>query len=234
MTLTQAVVATAARHPYAVLLIGIFAENAGLPLPGEILIVVIAATAVANHASLPLILLASALGAMLGDNFSYWVGRRGGRFLLGCYCRATLSSADCGDRIVGLYSRLGSRAVAVARFVPTVRALMAPVAGMTRMKWARFATFDALGALLWATVFTLGGVLVGDSLVRSMERFHIYGRWVVAVVLAAAVGRLAYRLYKRRKYGAASAEALRKVASAEDPVSKAPGSEAARSAVPDA
>lgn len=213
MNLTQEIVTTATRHPYAVLLVGIFAENAGLPLPGEVLIVLIAATAVTSQTSLPLVLLAAALGAMLGDNFSYWVGRRGGRFLLGCYCRATLSSVDCSDRIVGLYSRFGSRAVAVARFIPAVRALMAPVAGMTRMKWARFAAFDALGALLWAAVFTLGGVLVGDSLVRSLERFHLYGRWVIAVVLAAAAGRLAYRLFKRKKYGAASAATLQEMAS---------------------
>jgi membrane protein DedA with SNARE-associated domain len=217
VTAIQQIVAIAARHPYAVLLLGIFAENAGLPIPGEVLIVAIAAAAATTHASLPLIAAAAALGAILGDNFSYWIGRRGGHFLIGCYCRATLSAANCGDRIVGLYTRLGPGAVSVARFLPAVRALVAPMAGMTRMKWARFAMLDALGAALWATVFTLGGALIGDSLAPLIDRFHAYGHWVIVAFLAAAVGRLAYRLFQRAKYGAASEASLREVASEHPP-----------------
>ncbi len=81
------------------------------------------------------------------------------------------------------------------------------------MKWARFAAFDALGALLWATLFTMGGALLGDSLVASLERFHLFGRWLIAFALAAAVGRLAYRLLKRRKFGSATEATLQHLAS---------------------
>lgn len=212
MNLTQEIVTTATRHPYAVLLVGIFAENAGLPIPGELLVLLVAATAGSSGASLPAIGLAAAAGAVLGDNFSYWIGRRGGRFLIDSICRVTCGSLDCGDRIIGLYRRFGPGSVSVARFIPAVRALMAPVAGLARMRWTQFMVFDALGAALWAALFVAGGRLVGEGLVRTMERFHVLGRWAFAALIAAAGARLAYRMLKRRKYGAASPEALRHTA----------------------
>ncbi len=221
MNLTDQILGLISRHPYAVLVLGIFAENAGLPLPGEVLIVLVAATAGTNHSSLPLVVLAAALGAVLGDSFSYWLGRRGGMPLIDRYCKVTLCSRECGNSITSFYRRFGSAAVAVARFVPAVRALAAPVAGMTRMRWTRFLSFDALGALVWATAFGFPGRLIGRPLLRILEDFHAYGRWVLPAVLTAAAGTIIYRLFKRKKYGRATAEELRQGSCCQGNISKA-------------
>ncbi len=221
MNLANEILAVAARHPYALLILGIFAENAGLPLPGEVLIVLVAAMAATGHSSLWLVVLAAALGALLGDSFSYWLGRRGGMPLIDRYCKVTLCSWQCGKSIASFYQRFGSAAVAVARFVPAVRALAAPVAGMTRMRWTSFLLFDALGALLWATAFSLAGHLVGRQVLRILEDFHAYGRWVLPAVLTAAAGTIIYRLFKRKKYGRVTAEELRQGSCCPGNVSKA-------------
>ena len=213
MNLTDQILGLVTRHSYAVLVLGVFAENAGLPLPGEVLIVVVAATAATTRASLPLVVLAAALGAFLGDNFSYWLGRRGGIRLIDRYCHVTLCSWECGAKMSSFYRRYGLLSVAMARFVPTVRALAAPVAGMTRMRWTTFLLIDALGALLWATAFTFAGSLVGMAVLQFLERFRAYGTWAIAAVLTSAVGTVIYRVFKRWKYGAATAEELQQVAS---------------------
>ncbi|MEX1243788.1 MAG: DedA family protein [Thermoanaerobaculia bacterium] len=210
--MTHSIVVTAARHPYTVLILGIAAENAGLPLPGEVLLILVAATAAATRVSLPLVAMAAALGALLGDNFSYWLGRKGGVRLIDRYCQVTLCSWECGARMSSFYRRYGLLAVAVARFVPTVRALAAPVVGMTRMAWVRFLLVDALGALLWATAFTLAGRAVGTPLLKFLEGFRAYGTWAVAALLTAAVTTLIYRVLKRKKYGKATAVELREAA----------------------
>lgn len=212
MNVTHSIVATAVQHPYAILILGIFAENAGLPLPGEVLLVLVAATAATTHVNLPLVAMAAVLGALLGDNFSYWLGRRGGMRLIDRYCQVTLCSWECGAKMSSFYRRYGLLAVAVARFVPTVRALAAPMAGLTRMRWTTFLLIDALGALLWATAFTSAGRLVGAPALEFLERFRAYGPWAVAAVLTAAMGTLIYRVFRRRKYGSATAVELREVA----------------------
>lgn len=213
MSLSGQILSIVTRHPYAVPVLGVFAENAGLPLPGEVLIVLVAATAATTHASLPLVALAAALGAFLGDNFSYWLGRRGGIRLIDRYCQVTLCSRECGNRLSSFYRRFGSFAVAVARFVPAIRTLAAPVAGMTGMRRTYFLLVDALGALVWATAFTLAGRLLGGPLLKILERLHAYGTWVIVAVAAVAAGTVLYRLIKRKKYGAATAGELQQVAS---------------------
>src|SRR5215210_5771097 len=109
------------------------AESAGLPLPGETILLASGVLVQRGSLDLPYVLLFGILGAVLGDQIGYWVGRRGGRpFVLrwGRYIRITperLARAEV------FFERHGGKAVFLARFFSGLRVFGALVAGISRM-----------------------------------------------------------------------------------------------------
>jgi membrane protein DedA with SNARE-associated domain len=67
------------QYGYAVVFLGVMLENAGIPLPGEGILLAAGVFAFEGHFALPWVIAVAALGAMLGDNVGYWVGHRYGR-----------------------------------------------------------------------------------------------------------------------------------------------------------
>jgi membrane protein DedA with SNARE-associated domain len=189
------------RYAYWGLLVSIVAENLGLPLPGEILILL--AAAMANQAGLSLsgIIWVAALGAILGDGGSYLIGRRGGRQLLNAYCHATLCSRDCGLMAGRFFQRFGIWAVTLARFVPGLRAFAAPFAGMSRMAYGKFLVADSIGAILWAVIVTALGARFGPALTEILGRVMRFGAITFVVLALALAFTLIIRLRKVRKQG---------------------------------
>ena len=121
-------------------------ESAGIPLPGEMTL--IAATLLANKTeelSITTVVIAAAVGAIVGDNFGYWAGRRFGRPLLQRYGRKV--HLDRRRLKLGeyLFRRYGSAMVFFGRFVALLRALAALLAGANRMPWGRFLVFKTHG-----------------------------------------------------------------------------------------
>lgn len=185
-----------------------FAENVGLPLPGELLVVAAAYLAPDVGLSRWKILLAAALGAFLGDNLSYWLGRKGGRKLINFYCKATVCPRECAERACRFLARFGVVSVALARFFVGIRAVASPAAGMTKMSWTRFALSDAAGALLWAGCFVLAGRLFGHLAVSGVERWSVGGKYVLLGLGIAVGGFLLYKWLRVKRSGLLDATAL--------------------------
>ena len=189
------------RYAYWALLVGIVGENLGLPLPGEILVLLAAAMASQAGLSLSSILLVAALGAMLGDHGSYLIGRKGGRRLLNAYCHATLCSRDCGPMVGRFFQRFGIGTVTLARFVPGLRAFATPFAGMSRMAYGKFLIADSIGAISWAALVTALGARFGPTLADILGRFIRFGGIAFTVLAAAFALTLVFRIRKVRKHG---------------------------------
>jgi membrane protein DedA with SNARE-associated domain len=156
-----------ATYGYLAVAVGVGLESMGVPLPGETLLV-LAAIYAGGHADLNIWLvgLAAALGAIAGDNIGYWLGMRYGYPLLrrfGWY-------AGLSDRRikVGQYLFLchGRKVVFLGRFVALLRILAAFLAGVNRMRWSDFMLANALGGVVWAGVFALGGYTLGTIIFR--------------------------------------------------------------------
>jgi membrane protein DedA with SNARE-associated domain len=141
----------------------------GLPLPGET-ILVLAAMYAAAHADLNvwLVMLAASVGAIIGDNFGYWLGLRFGYPLLRRF-GGWLGLSD-GRIKVGqyLFLRHGGKVVFFGRFVALLRMLSAFLAGVNRMPWRTFVAANALGGVTWAALFTFGGYALG-TIVFELE-----------------------------------------------------------------
>ena len=119
-----------------------------------------------HRLAIPLVIAAAAAGAILGDNLGYWVGREGGYRLLrryGHYIHIDERRMKLGQY---LFRKHGGKVVFFGRFIAVLRAWAAFLAGTNRMPWAPFLLYNALGGIIWATLYGLGGYFLGDNVHR--------------------------------------------------------------------
>ena len=154
-------------YGYLAVFIFIAIESTGIPFPGETMLLVAAIYAgTTHHLSIPLVIVAAALGAVVGDNLGFFVGHRYGFRLLSRY--GHFIHLDERKLKLGqyLFMKHGSKVVFFGRFVAVLRAWAAFLAGANRMRWSRFLLFNILGGTIWATLFGLGGYFLGDNIHR--------------------------------------------------------------------
>jgi membrane protein DedA with SNARE-associated domain len=144
--------------------LGILIESAGVPFPGETLLLAAAAWAAARHHSLALVILFGFLGAMAGSNIGYYLGHRGGRPFVERFGSFLHLRPEHIARAEMFFVRHGDRAILAARFVIGLRTWGSMLAGMARMPFWRFQFFSALGGLVWALVVGVAGYFLGSNL----------------------------------------------------------------------
>jgi membrane protein DedA with SNARE-associated domain len=174
-----------ARYGYFVVFFGVLLENAGLPVPGETILLAGAALARFGHLSLPYVVATAAAGAVLGDNVGFYIGRRGGRVLLERHGRRLGLTPARLAQFDAFFARHGAKTVFIARFVTGLRVVGAILAGASRLEWGRFLVFNAAGALAWSVTFGVVGYLLGYSW-ETIERWIGHLGLVFLIVLAAA------------------------------------------------
>src|SRR5579863_436455 len=166
MDLAQHLHGAIATYGYLAIFLIVAMESAGIPMPGET--VLITAAILAGQGTLRIygVIGAAAAGAIIGDNCGYWIGREFGFPLLYRYGRYI--SLDERRLKLGQYLFLkhGGKVVFFGRFVAVLRAFAAFLAGTNRMRWPRFLLFNALGGLMWATLYGLAGYFLGNNVHR--------------------------------------------------------------------
>jgi membrane protein DedA with SNARE-associated domain len=174
-------------YGYWAVLLALLGENAGIPLPGETILIFASFLAYRgeNLRLGPLILVG--IGACtMGDNLGYWIGRWGGRPLLERWKGFFRVSDDDIKAAEDFLRRHGSAAIFVARFIAGMRIIAGPLAGVLRMEWKRFLVANAAGAAVWVTVIACVGYFFGaeyEALVHVLKGVEIS---ILALVVAAA------------------------------------------------
>ncbi|MGB7600671.1 MAG: DedA family protein [Candidatus Sulfotelmatobacter sp.] len=150
-------------------------ENAGVPAPGETVLLLASFLAYSQRElQLPWIIAVGTVAATLGDNLGYGIGSCGGRPLLERYRKLFHMSDAAIARGERLFQRYGSITIMFSRFVFGMRVIAGPMAGILRMPWKSFAVFNLLGAALWVTGISLAGYFFGGRwrmLIHYMKRF---------------------------------------------------------------
>ena len=162
MNLDPTAIADALGYPAAGL--GILIESAGIPFPGEALLLAAGAWAAARHMSLPLVILCAFAGATIGADLGYYLGYRGGRPFVERFGSFFRIKPDHISRSEMFFARHGGKAILAARFLLGLRTWGSMLAGMARMPFWRFQIFSMLGALIWAVVIGFAGYLLGSNL----------------------------------------------------------------------
>src|SRR5215207_9715938 len=123
------------QYGYVIVFLGVLLESAGVPIPGETVLIASGVMAQRGHLGLGGAVVFGILGAVVGDQIGYWAGREGGRpFVLrwGRYVRITPERLA---RAEAFFERHGGKAVFLARFFAGFRVFGALVAGISRMRW---------------------------------------------------------------------------------------------------
>ena len=168
-------------------------------LPGDSLL--FAAGTFAALGSLNIYLLTGLLmaAAILGDTANYWIGHAlGDRAYNTKWVRR-----DYLDRTHAFFEKHGGKTIFLARFVPIIRTFAPFVAGIGRMSYGYFISYNIFGGIAWVALFTLAGYFFGNiPFVRSNFEFVI-----VAIILISVVPIFYEWLKARRETRQAKAEA---------------------------
>jgi membrane protein DedA with SNARE-associated domain len=182
-------------YGYWAVLLALLGENAGIPLPGETILICASFLAYqGQHLRLGPLILVGIGACTMGDNIGYWVGRWGGRPLLERWKNFFRVSDDDIMAAEDFLQRHGSVAIFAARFIAGMRIVAGPLAGVLRMEWKRFLLANTAGAAVWVTVIACVGYFFGsryDSLIHVLKGVEI-------VILVVVIG-VAWYLWRRQK-----------------------------------
>lgn len=198
-TLFQSLTLFFGRYGLWVIFFGVMLENAGLPIPGETVLLFAGFLAYRGEVHLGRAILTGIVAASIGDSLGYCLGRFAGTPFVEKYVRRFSFLVRQFDRAEKQFRQRGHWAVFVGRFITGLRVFAGPLAGMFRMAYLRFLFFNFTGAVIWASTVVSVGFLFGgswESLVRRVGKFH---RITLVGIGAAALAGLIFHLVRRRK-----------------------------------
>lgn len=172
---------------YWAVITALLLENAGVPLPGETILIFASFFAYqGEHLKIEWIIATAVVACTVGDNIGYWIGRHGGRPLLNRWKR--IFRVDDEDIAIGerFLERRGWFAIFIARFIAGMRIVAGPLAGVLCMPWKKFLTANFCGAAVWVSVISLVAYSFGsqeDRLLAYLDRVNVFFLIVVVAVV---------------------------------------------------
>jgi membrane-associated protein len=164
----------------------------GFFLPGDSLLFSAGLVAMSNKSiNIGLLCLVVFLGAFIGDQTGYVIGRKYGR----PYIQKKNSPKLNGmiQRAERFYDQSGWWAVVAARYFPWVRTFVPPIAGAAKMKYYAFLSANAVGALLWSVLITLAGYYSATIPWVKSSSYGIAAFFIGASIISSVAGYLRRR-----------------------------------------
>jgi membrane-associated protein len=148
-------------------------------LPGDSLIFAAGTFSALGSLNVWLVFLLLAIAAVLGDTVNYWIGH----FLGDRAYNIKWIKKEYLDRTHGFFEKYGIKTIFLARFVPIVRTFAPFVAGVGRMSYKDFFSYNVFGGITWVALFTFTGYFFGNI---PFIRDH-FSLVVIAIVLISLV-----------------------------------------------
>jgi membrane protein DedA with SNARE-associated domain len=174
-------------------------ESLGVPVPGETSLLVGVFLATQGRLSVPIVALVGWVGAVIGDNLGYAIGRRWGTRLVRLPAIGRFYTPERLERAEALFERRGWLAVFAGRFVALLRIFAGPLAGMHRMPWPGFFVANATGGGLWVAAIVVVGVLIGNNLDSAISLVGRIGYIGLGAAVLLVVAYVSVRAWRRRR-----------------------------------
>jgi membrane protein DedA with SNARE-associated domain len=152
------------QYGYWAVFFGVMLENAGLPIPGETILLVAGFLCSKHQLNIALVMMIAAAGAVIGDNIGFGIGHHYGRGILLRFGRFVFLTPKRLDHMTNYFASHGNKTILIARFITGLRVFAAILAGASRMPWRVFVVYNVAGAVLWSVVITSLGFLFAHSL----------------------------------------------------------------------
>ena len=175
-----------ATHGYWVLALGALLE-------GETVLALAGFAASRGYLALPLVVAVAAVGGFCGDQFYFWLGRRHGDRLL----PRLPSITQQADKLHRLIERYHEWVIVGVRFAYGLRIAGPILIGTSQVSALRFVLFNALGAVLWATLIAGLGWVFGAAIERILGEVQRFELWLFAALAAVGIGLFFYHRWRQ-------------------------------------
>ncbi len=184
-------------YGYWAVFFGVMLENAGVPVPGETILLIAGYYASTGEFNIALVMIIAASGAVVGDNIGFAIGHHYGRGFLLRVGRFFFLTPKRLEHMENYFESHGNKTILVARFITGLRVFAALLAGASRkMPWRVFVVYNMAGAILWSVVITTLGYLFGASLPLLVKWVGRSG--TILLIAAVVIGIIVWRVRRHR------------------------------------
>ncbi|MDD1755236.1 MAG: DedA family protein [Methanomassiliicoccales archaeon] len=195
-SLNQIIIDFISSSGYPGIFFAMFIEGIITPIPSELIMPFAGYLASTGRFSLPLVILAGTLGATLGSTVAYGIARLVGRPIVDKYGRYIFLDQTKVDKADAWFKKYGSWGILLGHAIPGIRSIISFPAGIFKMDLKRFILFTFLGALIWNTVLSSAGYLLGEYYIEFWKALE---GWDLIIIAIAVVAVAAYLLWHRRR-----------------------------------
>ena len=172
----------------------------GLPIPAAPMLILGGTMAAMGQTTYASVIGAAVCATLLADSLWFFTGRTYGRRLLNQLVRFSLS-LDTTVRVArNTYERYGVPILTVAKFLPGLGLISAPLLGTTPINVGVFLLWDFVGAMLWASVWVIGGAALDDQIVQLVLLVRNHGGTIFDAFAAIFLAVLVYRYVRRWQF----------------------------------
>jgi membrane protein DedA with SNARE-associated domain/rhodanese-related sulfurtransferase len=187
-------------HGALIIFAATLAARIGVPVPASPLLVVAGSLVLAGQMSIVAALGTSIAANVLGDGVWFLAGRRHGYRVMKQLCRISLSPDSCVRQSESLITGWGGSALILAKFVPGVSVIAAPMAGALGMTLTRFLAFEIVAAVAWTVAFMALGMIFSEQIQQIFDIMADTGQLATAVLVLAVAALIALRWWRRRSF----------------------------------
>jgi membrane-associated protein len=170
----------------------------GFFLPGDTLLITAGIFAMEGKLPLVAVIIVAAIAAIAGDSTAYFIGRKLGPRIFKNE-DSVLFRPEHVKKAEKFFERYGSKTVLFAHFLPIVRTFSPLLAGVAKMPYRTFLSFDAIGDTAWAIIITLFGYYVGSRIPNIDTYILIVIIGVVVISLSPTLYQIARKILRKRR-----------------------------------
>lgn len=171
-------------------------------LPGDSLLFIAGTVAATGALNIYILLGLVGIAAVLGDTVNYWIGHFLGPKVFNRE-NSRIFKKEYLQKTCDFYAKHGGKTIILARFVPIVRTFAPFVAGVGKMNYGKFISYNIIGGLSWVSLFTLGGYWFGNLPIIK-NNFH----FTVFIIIIISLIPVIVEFYKHKKEQHAKGETL--------------------------
>jgi membrane protein DedA with SNARE-associated domain len=187
-------------YGYAVVFGTVLAEQIGLPVPSEPVLLAAGGLVGTGQLRLVFVLALASVASPIGDTVWYWLGRTSGARVLGWLCRLSLEPDSCVRKTERVFATQGARGLVFAKFVPGLSTIAPPLAGVLRLPLRAFLGYSALSALCWSGAYLVIGWLFSAQIEMIAAFLTRLGGWAIALAGGAFGAYLLWKYIARQRF----------------------------------